>query len=146
MLGQLDLQAYSNDWWAARRTISPSYSPQQIAHSSSFVQYIVSFHHKANPGAISPCSPRQRSKSKTRRFKAIGSTIWGVMPFSRSSTQTAFFTSSARGENCAHVFSTSFHFQGPWTVRLVVDDAPFLVPSHTPHPWLQDILRILRLA
>ena len=76
--------------------------------------------------------PRQRSKSKESRSKAIGSNIRGVIPFPRSSTQAALVTSSARGENRAYEFFACFYFQGPWTVCLVVDDAPFPVPLHTP--------------
>ena len=40
----------------------------------------VSFPHKAHPTSIRPCSPRKRSRSRSRRSKAIGSNIRGVMP------------------------------------------------------------------
>ena len=48
--------------------------------------------------------PRKKSKLRTRRSKAIGSNIWGVIPVPRSSTQAALLTSSARGGNRAHEF------------------------------------------
>ena len=81
---------------------------------------------KANPASLR-YSPRKRSKSRTRRSKVIGSNIRGVISVPRSDTQVALLTSSARGENRAHEFHTCFYFQGPWAVRLVVDDVPFLV-------------------
>ena len=52
-------------------------------------------------------------------------------------------TSSACGENCDDELLHLLLLLGSWTVRLAVDDAIFLVPLHTPQPYLQDILAVL---
>ena len=89
---------------------------------------------KKRPASLWPCSSPagvqvKNTSLRSHRLEHLGRNT--ISP--RTSTQAAPLTSSARGENRAHEFYTCFHFQGPWTVRLVVDDAPFLVLSHTPH-------------
>ena len=72
------------------------------------------------------------SKWRTRRSKVIDTNIRRVIPFSRSSTQAALFTCSARGENRAQEIYTCFYVQGPWAVHVVLRDAVSYVPSYIP--------------
>ena len=109
--------------------ISSSSPPQQTAQSSSFVQCLV-LTKKTSSNPLIYAIPRKRSKSGTRRSKSTDSNIRGVIPFPQTTTQAAPLRISAHVKNRAHDFYTCS--QGPWTLRLAVDDELFW-PFHTPH-------------
>ena len=131
-LGQLELQACALDRWAAHRMVSPSRSARS---SSSFVQYTVLSSERELPASLK-MQPRGRSQNgqHVAPRMAIDTNIRGVMPSSRSSTQAALLTCGARGENCAHEFLHLLYIQGPWAVRIVVDDAVLKSPRTLVHP------------
>ena len=112
--------------------VSPSRSARS---SSSFVQYTVLSSEREIPASLK-MQPRGRSQNgqHVASRKAIDTNIRGVIPSSRSSTQAAVLTCGARGENRAHEFLHLLYIQGPWTVRIVVDDAVFKSPRTLVHP------------
>ena len=125
-LGQLDLQACALDRWAARRMVSPSCS---ACSSSSFVQYIVllSSERKSSIPFFYP-APGRRIQVGNTLLQAIDSNIRGVIPFPRSSTQAAFLTCGARGENRAHEFLHLFLHPRPLGCSCGVARRCFLCP------------------
>ena len=111
--------------------VSPSRSARS---SSSFVQYTVLSSQREIPASLK-MQPRGRSQNEQHVAprKAIDTNIGGVIPSSRSSTQVALLTCGARGEKRAHEFLHLLYIQGPWAVRIVVDDAVFKSPRTLVH-------------
>ena len=103
--------------------------------SSSFVQYTVLSSEREIPVSLR-MQPHGRSQNGqyVAPRKAIDTNVRGIIPSSRSSTQVALLTCSARGENRAHEFLHLLYIQGPWVVRIVVDDAVFKSLRTLVHP------------
>ena len=99
------------------------------------MQYTVLSSEREIPASLK-MQPRGRSQNgqHVAPRKAIDTNIRGVIPSSRSSTQAALLTCGARGENHAHEFLHLLYIQGPWAVRIVIDDAVFKSPRTLAHP------------